>query len=188
MASLTGKAPKDTFGDLLHIANGNAGADGVLRRVDSGSGSTTALSLSTSKARVDGDLEVSGKVDAGQLTGTIANLGVVLEGGGIDIAPGDKMDLEVPYDCELLKIAAFADAPGSMAFDIRRSTFLAFPPVEAGTICPAQKPALVSARAMQDATLTGWTTAFSAGDVLRFSVLSCSGIGRVTLNLRVRKV
>jgi len=60
MAALTGKAPKDTYKDLLQVSNTNAGVDATLRAVSDGEGTDSALSVSTVAARVTGALDVVG--------------------------------------------------------------------------------------------------------------------------------
>jgi hypothetical protein len=48
-------------------------------------------------------------------------------------------------------------------------------------------PTLSSAQKSEDTTLTGWTTALSAGDILRFNVDSVAIIARVTLALALTR-
>ena len=58
--SLETKTIKSSYGSLLQIPNGNNGVDSTLRTVRDGRGEGSALSLSTTGARVDGDLTVTG--------------------------------------------------------------------------------------------------------------------------------
>ena len=51
MATLTGRAPKDTYGDLMQVSNGNAGVDGTLRFLSDGKGGNSTLKLSSSTAQ-----------------------------------------------------------------------------------------------------------------------------------------
>lgn len=60
--SLANQPPKNSFGDLLHVSNGNAGVDDTLRTVFDGIGNATALQISKTGAKVVGDLEVTGSV------------------------------------------------------------------------------------------------------------------------------
>ena len=62
MATLQGRAIKDTFKDLLQVSNGNNGVDGTIRSVEDGEGTTSALAVSSSAVRINGDLDVTGDV------------------------------------------------------------------------------------------------------------------------------
>ena len=59
MATLQGRAIKDTYKDLLQISNGNAGVDATLRTIEDGEGTTSALQVSTGSAKVNGDFDVT---------------------------------------------------------------------------------------------------------------------------------
>lgn len=60
MAALTGKKPQDTYKDLLQVSNANAGVDATLRAVSDGEGTDSALSVSTTAARVTGTFDIVG--------------------------------------------------------------------------------------------------------------------------------
>ena len=62
MSDFTGKKIANTYKDLLKIDTSvdNAGIDGTLRRIQDGSGTNTAISLSQSSAQVNGNLIVTG--------------------------------------------------------------------------------------------------------------------------------
>jgi hypothetical protein len=81
----------------------------------------------------------------------------------------------------------FADQSGSIVVDIFKTTYSAFdPPTHpaSGDKITASAPLTIStAKKSQDSTLTGWTTAFSIGDVLGFNVNSITTLTRVTVSL-----
>ena len=62
MATLQGRAIKDTFKDLLQVSNGNNGVDGTLRTIEDGEGTSSALQVSSGAVKVNGTLEVTGDV------------------------------------------------------------------------------------------------------------------------------
>ena len=66
-------------------------------------------------------------------------------------------------------------------------TYANFPPLDADSITASAPPTLSAEQKSEDATLTGWTTTFAAGDVLAFNVDSVTTVERVTLSLRGRK-
>lgn len=63
MATLQGRAIKDTYKDLLQVSNGNAGVDATLRTVEDGEGTSSALQVSTGEINVNGDINLTGKFD-----------------------------------------------------------------------------------------------------------------------------
>jgi hypothetical protein len=68
MAALTGTTIKSTYGDLAQVSNGGAGVDGTLRNVSSGLGTNSSLQLSTTAAKVQGDLTITGTTTVNALT------------------------------------------------------------------------------------------------------------------------
>jgi hypothetical protein len=71
MATLQGKAVKNTYRQVLQIGANNVGVSGSLQPVQDGAGVNTALSLSTLAATVNGDLTITGDL--------------IITGGGIQI-------------------------------------------------------------------------------------------------------
>jgi hypothetical protein len=71
MATLQGKAVKNTYRQVLQIGANNVGVSGTLQPVQDGAGVNTALSLSTLAATVNGDLTITGDL--------------IITGGGIQI-------------------------------------------------------------------------------------------------------
>jgi hypothetical protein len=67
--------------------------------------------------------------------------------------------------------------------DIYKDDYANFPPTVADSICASAKPTLSSADKYEDSTLTGWTTSVTAGQVLGFTIDSCSTIEQITLQL-----
>ncbi len=59
MTALTGRTIKSTYTDLLQVSNGGNGVDGTLRNVSDGEGTNSALQLSSTEAKVQGDLTVT---------------------------------------------------------------------------------------------------------------------------------
>jgi hypothetical protein len=71
MATLQGKAVKNTYRQVLQIGANNIGVTSTLQAVQDGAGVNTALSLSTIAATVNGDLTVTGDL--------------IITGGGLQI-------------------------------------------------------------------------------------------------------
>lgn len=105
--------------------------------------------------------------------------------GTSDIAAGTELLFRVGFSGSISKNSVIANASGSIVFDIEKSTYAGFPTTT--SICASAKPTLSSAQKSEDGTLTGWTTTFTAGDVFRIQVDSCTGINRATLSLFIDK-
>lgn len=114
-----------------------------------------------------------------------STLNFVIDGGGSVIATGIKGDLVVDFAGSINRVTALADQSGSIQVDIWKDSYANFPPVDADSITASAPVVISSATKSQDSTLTGWTTSFSAGDVLRFNVDSVTSITRCTIALRV---
>ena len=71
MATLQGKAVKNTYRQVLQIGANNVGVSGTLQPVQDGAGVNTALSLSTAAATINGTLTITGDL--------------IITGGGIQI-------------------------------------------------------------------------------------------------------
>ena len=117
--------------------------------------------------------------------GTIRAIEFVIDGGGSAITTGVKGYLEIPFACTINRVTLLADQSGSIVVDVWKDTYANYPPVDADSITASAVPTISSATKDQDATLTGWTTAISAGDILGFNVDSITTCQRVTISLKV---
>lgn len=109
----------------------------------------------------------------------------VIDGGGSTITTGVKGDLIVDFACTIQSATLLADQSGSIVVDIWKDTYANYPATVGDTITASAKPTISGATKSQDATLTGWTTAISAGDILRFNVDSITSCQRVVVALKV---
>jgi len=114
-------------------------------------------------------------------------INVIIDGGGSVITTGVKGDLELPFAGTISAVRMFADQTGSIVIDLWKDTYANFPPTDADSITAAAPPTISASNKSQDTTLTGWTTSFAAGDILRFNVDSASTITKVTLSLTVAR-
>jgi hypothetical protein len=103
------------------------------------------------------------------------------------VQTGIQGDLEVPFACTITTATLMANASGNLVLDIWKAPFASFPPVVGNSIVGANPPTLSASNAAKNSTLTGWTTAISAGDILRFNVNSAATITRFTLSLTVTR-
>jgi hypothetical protein len=112
---------------------------------------------------------------------------LVIDGAGSAITTGVKGYLSLPVagtwkKWRLLSIDSSVTA-GSIVIDVWKDTYTNYPPTIADTITAAAKPTLSAVNKNEDSGLAGWTTSFSAGDILGFNVDSASTVTKVALVL-----
>ncbi|HVP86048.1 MAG TPA: DUF2793 domain-containing protein [Rhizomicrobium sp.] len=162
--------------------------DKILGRASAGAGTAEEIACTSAARALLDDTSAAAMVTTLGLDNTkIAAIAFVIDGGGSAITTGVKGDLIIPFDCTIASATVLADQSGSIVIDVWKDTYANFPPTSADSIAASAKPTLSSAAKSQDATLTGWSTAISAGDTLRFNVSSASTVTRVTLILKVVK-
>ncbi len=105
-------------------------------------------------------------------------------GGGSVITTGAKTWIRVPKTCTITEWILTADQSGSIVIDIWKDTYANFPPTVADTITASAKPTLSSQQKNSNNVLTGWTTALTENDYLRFNVDSVSTVTKITLILK----
>jgi hypothetical protein len=132
----------------------------------------------------------TGTIASARLPARTGAVGIVIDGGGSAITTGVKGFVEVPFAgtitaATLLSTDA-AVTSGSIVIDVWKDTYTNYPPVVGDSITASAKPTLSSATKSRDTTLTGWTTAISAGDVLGFKVDSATTVTKVLLSLTVQ--
>ena len=118
---------------------------------------------------------------------SVIEIPFTIDGGGSAITTGVKGYLSIPYTCTINQVIVLADVSGSIVVDIWKDTYANYPPVDADSITAAAVPTITTATKSQDATLTGWTTTITAGDILGFNVDSITTCQRVTISLKVTK-
>ena len=142
---------------------------------------------------VDGDIwynstanELRARIDG--VTVTLSSrytVGITVDGGGSAISTGLKGFRSIARTGVIVKARLLADQSGSVVFDIWLDAYANYPPTVADTITASAKPTISAGVKDEDTTLTGWTTAVTAGDILGFNVDSAATIERVTLELEI---
>ena len=117
----------------------------------------------------------------------VSSIQFVIDGGGSAITTGVKGYIEVPFACTINQVTLLADQSGSIVVDIWKDSYANYPPTDADSITASAVPTISTATKSQDATLTGWTTSISAGDILGFNVDSITTCTRVTLSSKVTR-
>ena len=119
----------------------------------------------------------------GGVSGVTFAVVAVFDGGTAAITGNPEVDVVVPASGTITSATLLADATGSAVIDIWSDVYGSFPPTVADTITASAKPTLSGAAKSQDVTLTGWDTALTAGDVLRFHLDSSATVKRLQLTL-----
>jgi hypothetical protein len=119
------------------------------------------------------------------LLNSVVTLEYIIDGAGSAPTTGDKGAVELGFSGVITAARLLANASGSGVVDIKKATYSGLPSFS--SICASAKPTLSSAQKSQDSTLTGWTTAVSAGDWLLFHVDSASGFTLVTVSLTITR-
>ena len=113
------------------------------------------------------------------------SINYTIDGGTSAITTGSKGYVSIPFDCTIISWTLVADQEGSIEIDIFKSTYAGFP--DSATITGTELPTLSVAQKNQDTSLTTWTTAITAGDILNIYVNSADTVTKVTLILTVQK-
>ncbi len=94
--------------------------------------------------------------------------------------------VRVPVACTIVAAHVLTQGgTGSCVIDVRKDTYTNFPPTGADGIAASAKPTVTAGVKATDTTLTGWTTAIAAGDVLAFHVDSTSTFTGISVILDV---
>jgi len=111
----------------------------------------------------------------------------VIDGGGLAITTGRKLDISIPFACTINSHTVLADQSGSIVIDVWKDTLANYPPTDADSITASAPITISSDTDATDSTLTGWTTTISAGDVLTFNVDSATTITRAVVTIKVTR-
>lgn len=177
-----------TANELL-VGNGGAdikavaATDGQIPIGKSADGSVTLATVTAGSgiAVTNGAASITLATSTAQRTRAIT---FAMNGNGTALTTSYAMELYVPYACTITANTLLADQSGSVQLGISKCAFANFP-ASLTSIVASAPPTLSAAQSSQDTTLTGWTTAISAGDVLKFTVTSVSTITRLSCVLTV---
>lgn len=184
------------------IGTGPTGATGPLTGPTGpfGTGPTGATGVTGNTGPNGGPTGPTGSTGATSPTGPtgVAGDGIkgvefVIDGSGAVITTGIKGYIEIPFGATINRVTLLADQGGAIVVDIYKCTYAQFDagathPVSGDKITASAPPTIpATGTKAQDAVLSGWTTAITAGDILAFNVNSCTTIQRVTLSLKITK-
>ena len=174
--------PVEQRGDLLH--RGSAG----WARFGAGNSGLFVQSAGPGADLVWADPASSGwTAELASLSSSviISTIEAIFDGGGSVLNSGIRLDLPIDFNGTITRATLVGYPTGSMVVDAYRTTYAAFPGSTGQSIMASAKPTMTGAIKYQDSTLSGWTTAIVAGDILRYNIDSVSSTLLATLALRV---
>lgn len=119
----------------------------------------------------------------------VGDIEFIFNGGGAVLPTGVAGYMTMDFAGTIQQVTMLADQTGSVVVDIWKTTFASYAPpthpAVGDSITSAALPTISSAEKVQDSTLSGWTTAFSAGDIFAFNIQSVASITKLTLALKV---
>lgn len=117
--------------------------------------------------------------------GTLGVVGVVIDGGGMVPTTGSKGVVQIPYAGMITGWTLLGDVSGSAQVTVSKATYAGFPTVV--SIVASAPPSMSSAQKNTSTSLTGWTTAIAAGDILSFNLDSVTSCKRLVLELQITR-
>lgn len=109
----------------------------------------------------------------------------VLDNGSLDIEPGSKGYIHIDVTGTVESWMLVSETTGNIAIDVRKTSYANFPNGFT-SIVGSEFPLLINQSKNRDEDLTTWNKQITAGDILDFSVLSCSGIQKCSVFLRLK--
>jgi hypothetical protein len=122
---------------------------------------------------------------AGSNGATDGGLQFAIKGNGSQPSTGFKHRLVVPFSGTIQSWTIVADASGSATFTIKKSDYATFPTTS--SVVAFAKPTLSSAQKATSATLTGWTTTVSKGDIIECFLDTVATVTDLVLHLQIIK-
>lgn len=174
LTALIDRALGSTQGDVLYRG---ASAWTVLTPGSSGQ------CLQTQGASANPQWGACGVPSTNQNTRTIS---WTIGGLGTPITSGVSGYLRIFSSCTLGEVTLIADQTGSITVDIWKTSYVPnTPPTSGNTITASDIPAIASGQTYDDTSLTGWTTAVTAGDVIAYDAKTVDGVlTQVTVALK----
>ncbi len=135
--------------------------------------------------------EVTGLVtDLATLAAAIINAGlsvagVTIDGGASPPLTGSKGYVQIPFACTITGWTLLADVSGSAQITVKKCSDAGFPTT--ASIVASAPPLISGAQKGESSTLTGWTIAITALDILEFNLDSVTTCKRLTLELKLTR-
>ena len=135
----------------------------------------------TTPPNVNDDIVIIALAAAADLTRTV---NYVIDSGSLPMQLGDKGKLTIDVTGVIENIRVLADQTGDIVLDIGKASFADYPAFN--SITAGQRVQLTNSNKYFDDVLNNWTTTITAGDILRFDVISVNNIRRLLISLKLK--
>jgi hypothetical protein len=157
---------KDGLKGSLYLRT-QTGSTGIFHKTDDGSSTNWSPTLAT-----DSNIRPT-------------TIGGTIQGFGVALTPGEQdPPIYAPFSGTIVAYSLAADQVGSAQVDVWVDTTV---PTVADSIVASAPLVLTAARNVYSTTLTGWTTAISAGDIIKFNLDSASTITALNIQLWIQR-
>jgi len=109
---------------------------------------------------------INGGGSGGSGTPTVHSFGATFDGGTSALTSGKTVYFTVPYACTIAAWDIVVSPSGTATIDIWKIASGTAIPTIANTITASALPAISTGTAVHSTTLTGWTTAVTANDIV----------------------
>ena len=135
----------------------------------------------TTPPTISDDIVIIALAAAADLTRTV---NYVIDSGSLPMQLGDKGKLTIDVTGVIENIRVLADQTGDIVLDIGKASFADYPAFN--SITAGQRVQLTNSNKYFDDVLNNWTTTITAGDILRFDVISVNNIRRLLIALKLK--
>ena len=127
------------------------------------------------------DIVIIALAAAADLTRTV---NYVIDSGSLPMQVGDKGSLTIDVTGVIENIRVLSDQTGDIVFEIEKCTFADYPNFT--SITNSASVQLTNTDKYFDDVLNNWTSTITAGEILRFNVISVNNIRRLLISLKLK--
>ena len=127
------------------------------------------------------DIVIIALAAAADLTRTV---NYVIDSGSLPMQTGDKGKLTIDVTGVIEQIRVLSDQTGDIVFEIEKCTFADYPNFT--SITNGARVQLTNTDKYFDDVLNNWTSTNTAGEILRFNVISVNNIRRLLISLKLK--
>ena len=135
----------------------------------------------TTAPATNDDVVIIALAAAADLTRTV---NYVIDSGSLPMQTGDKGKLTIDVTGVIENIRVLSDQTGDIVFEIEKCTFADYPNFT--SITNGARVQLTNSDKYFDDVLNNWTTTITAGEILRFDVISVNNIRRLLVSLKLK--
>lgn len=159
--------------------------DKILGRSSAGAGVIQEIDCTAAGRALIDDANAAAQVTTlGLAQSKIRCFGITLDGGGSALTTGQKGYVTIPFAGTITGWNITVDT-GTCTFDIWKVGTGTAIPTDANSITSAAQPAIASGTAIHSTTLTNWTTAITANDIVGFNLDAVATATKISLVVEV---